>query len=107
MTGVPANHSPCVVSDEAYSCLAVVKREADRLLPAGRPVGLLTRTPRGWPVDYWSSTQRLSNALLRPVSLPEKAELMFGGVEAAPPGFDFTREPVVVRCGPYALVRTR
>jgi len=107
VTGVPATHSPCLVSDEAYSCLGVVKREADRLLPAGRPVGLLTTTPHGWPVDYWSSTQRLSNALLRPVSLPEKADLLFAGVEAAPPGFDFTRDFVVVKCGPYVLVRTR
>jgi 4-amino-4-deoxy-L-arabinose transferase-like glycosyltransferase len=98
---------PCPVADQGYSCLAVVKIEADRLLPPGRPIGLFTVTPRGWPSDYWSSTQRLANELLRPVALPGEAEIMLAGVEAVPAGADVTRAPFVARCGPYVLVRTR
>ena len=97
--------APCHVEDRAYSCLAVLKNEADRLLPPGRPLGLVS--PRGWPSDYWSSTQRLSNELLRPVVLPGEAEIMLAGIEAVPAGADVTRPPFVARCGPYVLVRTR
>ena len=97
--------APCSVADQAYSCLAVLKNEADRLLPPGRPLGLVP--PRGWPSDYWSSTRRLSNALLRPVVLPGEAEIMLAGIEAVPAGADVARPPFVGRCGPYVLVRTR
>ena len=83
----------------------MLKNEADRLLPPGRPLGLVT--PRGWPSDYWSSTQRLANTLLRPVVLPGEAEIMLAGIEAAHADADFTRPPFVARCGPYVLVRTR
>jgi 4-amino-4-deoxy-L-arabinose transferase-like glycosyltransferase len=96
---------PCSAADQGYTCLAVLKSEADRLLPPGQPVGLLT--PRGWPSDYWSSTQRLANALLRPVTSPGEAEIMLAGIEAAHADADFTRLPFVARCGPYVLVRTR
>jgi 4-amino-4-deoxy-L-arabinose transferase-like glycosyltransferase len=97
----------CPVADQGYSCLAVLKSEVDRLLPPGQPLGLLTLTPRGWPSDYWSSTQRLANALLRPVALPGEAEIMLAGIEAVPAGADVARPPFVARCGPYVLVRTR
>jgi Dolichyl-phosphate-mannose-protein mannosyltransferase len=96
---------PCSVADQGYTCLAVLKSEADRLLRPGKPVGLLT--PRGWPSDYWSSTQRLANALLRPVASPGDAEIMLAGIEAVPAGADVARPPFVARCGPYVLVRTR
>lgn len=96
---------PCPVANQGYSCLAVLKSEADRLLPPGQPVGLLT--PRGWPSDYWSSTQRLANALLRPVASPGEAEIMLAGIESVPAGADVARPPFVARCGPYVLVRTR
>lgn len=96
---------PCSVADQGYTCLAVLKGEADRLLRPGQPVGLLT--PRGWPSDYWSSTQRLANALLRPVTSPGEAEIMLAGIEAAHADADFTRPPFVARCGPYVLVRMR
>jgi hypothetical protein len=96
---------PCPVADQGYSCLAVLKSEADRLLPLGQPIGLLT--PRGWPSDYWSSTQRLANALLRPVTSSSEAEIMLAGIEAVPAGADVARPPFVARCGPYVLVRTR
>ncbi len=66
--------------------MALLKSDADRLLPPGQPVGLLT--PRGWPSDYWSSTQRLANALLRPVASPGEAEIMLAGIEAVPAGAD-------------------
>lgn len=94
---------PCVVLDPGYSCLATLKVEADRLLRDGQRMGLLT--PRGWPSDYWSSTLRLSNVLLRPVDLPGKAEILLAGVEAMPAGADSSREPFLARCGPYILVR--
>jgi Dolichyl-phosphate-mannose-protein mannosyltransferase len=96
---------PCSVADQGYSCLAVLKSEVDRLLRPGQPVGLLT--PRGWLSDYWSSTQRLANALLRPVVSPGEAEIMLAGIEAVPAGADVARSPFVARCGPYVLVRTR
>jgi hypothetical protein len=99
--------APCSLTDRAYSCLAVLKNEVDRLLPPAQPLGLLTLTPRGWPSDYWSSTQRLANAFLRPVALPGEADIMLAGIEAVPAGADVTRPPFVARCGPYVLVRTR
>jgi hypothetical protein len=80
-------------------------KEVDRLLPPGQPLGLVTLTPRGWPSDYWSSTQRLANALLRPVVLPGEAEILLAGIEAVPAGADVARPPFVARCGPYVLVR--
>jgi hypothetical protein len=95
----------CPIADPGYTCLAVLKSEADRLLPPGRPIGL--RTPRGWPSDYWSSVQRLANVLLRPVVLPVEAEIMLAGMEDVPAGMDVARPPFVARCGPYVLVRTR
>jgi 4-amino-4-deoxy-L-arabinose transferase-like glycosyltransferase len=95
----------CPVADQGYTCLAILKSEADRLLPPGKPLGL--RTPRGWPSDYWSSAQRLANALLRPVALPGEADLMLAGIEDVPAGADIMRPPFVARCGPYVLVRTR
>ena len=95
----------CPVADPGYSCLAVLKSEADRLLPPGQPVGLHTTTPRGWPSDYWSSTQRLANELQRPVALPNESEIFLGGIEAVPAGADLARLPFVARCGPYVLVR--
>jgi hypothetical protein len=93
----------CPVSDAGYSCLAVLKGEVDRVLSPGQPVGL--RTPRGWPSDYWSSTQRLANEFLRPVVLPSEAEILLGGIEAVPAGMDLSRPPFLARCGPYVLVR--
>ena len=95
----------CSAADQGYTCLAVLKSEADRLLRSGQPIGLLT--PRGWPSDYWSSSQRLANALLRPVTSPGEAEIMLAGIEAAHADADFARPPFVARCGPYVLVRTR
>ncbi|HEX7616104.1 MAG TPA: glycosyltransferase family 39 protein [Thermoanaerobaculia bacterium] len=95
----------CPVADQGYTCLAVLKDEVDRLLPPGKPLGL--RTPRGWPSDYWSSTQRLANEILRPVVLPGEAEIMLAGIEEVPAGMDVARPPFVARCGPYVLVRTR
>ena len=75
------------------------------MLQAGTPVGFLS--PGGWPGDYWASTQRLSNALLRPVRPPGDTELVFGGVESVPPGVDASAPSLVARCGPYVLVRAR
>ncbi len=95
----------CPLTEQGYTCLAVLKTEVDLLLPPGRPLGL--RTPRGWPPDYWSSVQRLANELLRPVVLPGEAEIMLAGIEEVPAGADVTRPPFVARCGPYVLVRTR
>ncbi|MEO8586097.1 MAG: glycosyltransferase family 39 protein [Acidobacteriota bacterium] len=95
----------CPVSDLGYSCLAVLKGEADRLLGPGQPVGLVTTLPRGWPSDYWSSTQRLANELLRPVALPGEAEILLAGIELVPAGADVSRPPFLARCGPYVLVR--
>ncbi|MGZ5430009.1 MAG: ArnT family glycosyltransferase [Thermoanaerobaculia bacterium] len=96
-------HVPCPVTDERYSCLAVLKSEADRLLAPGQPLGL--RTPRGWPSDYWTSTQRLANEFLRPVTSPNDAEILLGGMEAVPAGMDVSRWPFLARCGPYVLVQ--
>lgn len=95
----------CPIADRGYSCLAVLKHEADRILRPGQPLGLFTTTPRGWSLDYWSCTQRLANVLLRPVTLPQEAEILLGGIEAVPAGMDVSRPPFLARCGPYVLVR--
>jgi hypothetical protein len=89
----------CPISAPEYRCLGELKREADRLLRPGEPIGLFT--PRVWPVDYWSATNRLANVLLRPVVLPNLASVTFEGSEV--PG----TETALARCGPYALVARR
>jgi hypothetical protein len=95
----------CDTENPSYSCLAVLKREADRLLTPGQPIGLIA--PRGWPADRWARAQRLANELLRPVSFLNDAEIAFAGVESLPAGADAARAPVLAACGPYMLVRTR
>ena len=89
----------CLLSDPSYTCLATLKTAADRLLPPGQPIGLLT--PRDWPVDIYSAKNRLANILLRPVVLPDLASVTFEGSEAA------GAESPLARCGPYALVARR
>jgi 4-amino-4-deoxy-L-arabinose transferase-like glycosyltransferase len=96
---------PCALSSPAYTCLPALGKEADRVLPAGKPLGLLT--PRGWPHDAYASRQRLANAILRPVVVPGEAEVALAGIEAVPAGLDVARPPFVASCGPYVLVRTR
>ncbi len=94
----------CPQTDSSFTCLATLKREADSLLRPGQPVGLFT--PRGWPQDYWASTNRLANAWRRPVALPSIAEITLAGEEALPKA-EGAHLPVVAHCGPYILVRTR
>ncbi len=100
----PAEAS-CSLVDPAISCLPTLRRDLDRVLPPGQPVGL--RALRGWPSDYWSSTRRLSNELLRPVVLPGEADVTFEGIEDVPAGLDITHAPFIAHCGPYVVARTR
>jgi hypothetical protein len=95
----------CDPASPAYSCVGALKRDADRLLRPGQPIGLVA--PRGWPEDRWARAQRLSNELLRPVSFRNDAEIAFAGVESVPAGEDPSGPPVLAACGPYVLVRTR
>jgi hypothetical protein len=92
------NASACTLSTESYACLVDLKRESDRLLIPGEPIGL--EPLPGWPADYYASLNRLGNTFRRPVSLPKDARVALVSRGSA-------RTPPLASCGPYALVAGR
>lgn len=89
----------CKLGDPAYASFAALRIALEDRLGRGKAVGLEGGLP-GWPADYWSSVNRASNALLRPVVRPDLAECMITGREVAGAKTLVTAGPYVVVCRP-------
>jgi hypothetical protein len=81
---------------EGYEALLRLRPILDERLGRGVPIGLYT--PAGWPADYWSSVNRASNVLERPVVRPDLAPCGLAGVEVPGKKTILTVAPYVVVC---------
>ncbi len=96
--------APCALGDPSFACLGGLKGVADGILAPGQPLGFLP--PKSWPADRIVDFIRLRNVVERPIVDPAAADVSLGGVEALP-GAESPQLPILARCGPYVLVRTR
>ncbi len=87
----------CHLGDD-YLALVKLRPVLDEKLGRGVPVGFYT--PAGWPADYWSSVNRLSNILLRPVVRPDQAVCGVAGMEVPGKTTFLFAPPYYVVCGP-------
>lgn len=81
---------------EGYEALLRLRPILDERLGRGVPIGLYT--PTGWPADYWSSVNRASNVLERPVVRPDQAPCGLAGMEVPGQKTILTVAPYVVVC---------
>lgn len=88
----------CKLGDPSYVSLAALRMALDDRLGRGTAVGL-DALP-GWPLDYWSSVNRASNALERPIVRPDLADCMVTAREVAGTKTLLTVGPYVVVCRP-------
>jgi 4-amino-4-deoxy-L-arabinose transferase-like glycosyltransferase len=88
----------CNLSDPGYESLAALRAALNERLGRGAAVGL-DPLP-GWPPDYWSSLNRASNALERPIVRPDLAECRITAREVAGTKTLLTVGPYVVVCRP-------
>lgn len=61
----------CRLDLESHKALLSLRPDLDRILGRGAPLGLYVAG--GSPSDYWSSVNRLSNVLERPIVRPDQA----------------------------------
>ncbi len=89
----------CKLGDPSYVSLARLRTALDERLGRGSPIALEGGLP-GWPPDYWSSVNRASNALERPIVRPDQADCRITWHEIAGGKTLLTAGPYLVVCRP-------